>query len=59
MLRERIDVKNQIEITALFTLFEQYLPYGWNFDGESHDIRESVYILKGDIFANGLVCRKK
>ena len=50
---ERYDIKNQIEIFALYSLFEAHLPNNWNFAGESHDFWECVYVIKGDIFASG------
>ena len=46
-------LKNQIEITAFYSLFEKHLPSDWNFEGESHNFWECVYVIKGDIFASG------
>ena len=42
-------LKNQIEITAFYSLFEKHLPSDWNFEGESHNFWECVYVIKGDI----------
>ena len=53
MLCQRYDVKNQIEITAFHSLFEHHFPGDWDFEGESHDFWECVYVIKGDIFASG------
>jgi AraC-like DNA-binding protein len=50
---QRYDVKNQIEITAFHSLFEHHFPNDWDFEGESHDFWECVYVIKGDIFASG------
>ncbi|MCR4719617.1 MAG: helix-turn-helix domain-containing protein, partial [Firmicutes bacterium] len=50
---QRYDVKNQIEITAFHSLFEHHFPNDWDFEGESHDFWECVYVIRGDIFASG------
>lgn len=47
------EVKNQIEITAFYSFFEERLPCRWNFEGEAHDFWECVYVISGDIFASG------
>lgn len=47
------EVKNHIEITAFHSLFENQFPSDWNFDGESHDFWECVYVIDGNIFASG------
>jgi len=46
-------VENQIEITAFHSLFEEHFPCNWNFEGESHDFWECVYVIDGNIFASG------
>ena len=53
MIWKPYEVKNQIEITAFYSFFEERLPRLWNFEGESHDFWECVYVLGGDIFASG------
>lgn len=50
---EKYEVKNQIEISAFYSLFEKHLPSDWNFEGEVHDFWECVYVIKGDIYASG------
>ena len=50
---QRYDVKNQIEITAFHSLFEHHFPGDWDFEGESHDFWECVYVITGDIFTSG------
>ena len=47
------EVNNQIEITAFHSLFKHHFPNDWDFEGESHDFWECVYVIKGDIFASG------
>ncbi len=53
MIWKPYEVKNQIEITAFYSFFEERLPRLWNFEGESHDFWECVYVSGGDIFASG------
>ena len=50
---QRFDVENQIEILSFYSLFEHHFPGNWDFEGEFHDFWECVYVIKGDIFANG------
>lgn len=50
---EKYEFKNQIEISAFYSLFEKHLPSDWNFEGESHNFWECVYVIKGDIFVSG------
>lgn len=47
------EVTNQIDITTFHSLFENQFPCDWNFDGESHDFWECVYVIDGNIFASG------
>ena len=50
---EKYEVKNQIEISAFYSLFEKHLPSDWNFEGEAHNFWECVYVIKGDVYASG------
>ena len=40
---ENFEVKNQIDITAFHSLFENQFPSDWNFDGESHDFGWAIW----------------
>lgn len=50
---QRFDIENQIEITAFHSLFEHHFRKDWDFEGETHDFWECVYVISGDIFASG------
>ena len=46
-------VREQIKITALFSLFEAHYDCGYEFPGEAHNFWECVYIMDGAVCVSG------
>lgn len=46
-------IEKQIEITDIYSLFEYHFDNNWNFEGESHDFWECVYVIDGEIRVSG------
>ncbi|MDD7740582.1 MAG: AraC family transcriptional regulator [Fusicatenibacter sp.] len=46
-------IEEQIRITSMYSLFERHFESGYNFQGESHNFWECLYVVKGEVCVSG------
>ena len=53
MVWQAYPIKEQIQITDMYSLFEAHYEKGYAFPGESHNFWECLYVMDGEVCVSG------